>query len=148
MQTSLSRRQRQRRNAGKRRPRGNVAVTIAAVALPLFLFLTLFAVGAAGATFAVAGYTFLAKDLPDPQQALEAIQYAQQTVVYDRTGKVELAKLGSDRRELAVYAEIPPELIDATTSVEDKTFWDNSGFDPRGFVSAAIDTLQGRDRGG
>ncbi|MEI7742153.1 MAG: transglycosylase domain-containing protein [Chloroflexota bacterium] len=148
MQTSLSRRQRQRRNAGKRRPRGNVAVTIAAVALPLFLFLTLFAVGAAGATFAVAGYTFLAKDLPDPQQALEAIQYAQQTVVYDRTGKVELAKLGSDRRELAVYAEIPPELIDATTSVEDKTFWDNSGFDPLGFVSAAIDTLQGRDRGG
>ena len=46
------------------------------------------------------------------------------------------------------FADIPPALIDATTSIEDKTFWENSGFDPAGFVAAAIDTIQGRDRGG
>ncbi|HEY4190041.1 MAG TPA: transglycosylase domain-containing protein, partial [Candidatus Limnocylindrales bacterium] len=34
------------------------------------------------------------------------------------------------------------------TSIEDKTFWENSGFDPAGFIAAAIDTIQGRDRGG
>jgi len=148
MQTSLSRRQRQRRLADRRRPRGSGAVKYAAIALPLFLFTTLLLLGAGGATFAVAGYTFLSKDLPDPKLALEAIQFDQQTAVYDRTGDVLLAKLGSDRRELTVFKDIPPELVDATTSIEDKTFWENSGFDPVGFVSAALDTLNGNDRGG
>ncbi len=148
MQTSLSRRQRQRRRSDQRRPRGNGVIAAVAVALPLFLFMVLLLVGLTGATFAVAGYTYMAKDLPDPQQALEAIKFAQQSKIYDRTGEVLLAKLGSDRRELATYAEIPPEMVDATTAVEDGTFWENSGFDPIGFVSAAIDTLQGNDRGG
>jgi membrane peptidoglycan carboxypeptidase len=119
-----------------------------AVALPLFLFLTLLLLGLAGATTVVAGYSFLSKDLPDPAKALEAIVYDQQTGVYDRTGQVLLARLGSDRRELVGYAEIPPELVDATTAIEDKTFWENAGFDPVGFVSAAVDTLNGNDRGG
>lgn len=148
MQTSLSRRQRQRRLADKRRPRGNGAIAAAALAVPLFLFLTLMLTGIAGATFAIAGYTYMAKDLPDPKQALEAIKFAQQSQIYDRTGQVLLAKLGSDRRELATFDQIPPELLDATTSIEDKTFWENSGFDPLGFVSAAIDTVMGKDRGG
>jgi len=148
MQTSLNRRQRQRREAARRRPRGTGAVKYVALAIPLFLFTTLLLLGAAGATFAVAGYSFLAKDLPDPKRALEAIEYAQQSTVYDRSGKVMLAKLGTDRRELVTYDTVPPELLDATTSIEDKTFWENSGFDPLAFFAAAIDTLQGNDRGG
>ena len=63
-------------------------------------------------------------------------------------GQVQLARLGDDRREVVTFADIPPALIDATTSIEDKTFWENSGFDPAGFIAAAIDTIQGRDRGG
>ncbi len=148
MQTSLARRQRRRRLGDKRRPRGSGAAKYVAVAIPLFLFLTLATIGLVGASTAVAGYSYLSKDLPDPKQALEAIEYDQQTAVYDKTGKVLLARLGSDRRELRKYADIPPTLIDATTAIEDKTFWDNSGFDPIGFVSAAVDTLQGNDRGG
>jgi membrane peptidoglycan carboxypeptidase len=148
MQTSLSRRHRQRRLADRRRPRGSGPVKYAAIALPLFLFATLLMLGAAGATFAVAGYSYLAKDLPDPRSALEAITFDQQSSIYDRTGKVLLAKLGSDRRELTAFKDVPEELVDATTSIEDKTFWENSGFDPVGFMSAAIDTIQGNDRGG
>jgi len=148
MQTSLSRRHRQRRLADRRRPRGSGPVKYAAIALPLFLFATLLMLGAAGATFAVAGYSYLAKDLPDPRSALEAITFDQQSSVYDRTGKVLLAKLGSDRRELTTFKDVPEELVDATTSIEDKTFWENSGFDPVGFMSAAINTIQGNDRGG
>ena len=49
---------------------------------------------------------------------------------------------------MVTFDQIPPALVDATTSVEDKTFWENSGFDPVGFVSAAIDTVNGNDRGG
>src|SRR6186997_219953 len=38
-------------------------------------------------------------------------------------------------------------LLDATTAVEDKTFWDNAGFDPVAIVSAAIGSLRGDSRG-
>jgi len=148
MQTSLSRRQRRRRTAGGRRPRGRGVATAAVIALPLLLFTTLLLVGAAGATASVAAYSYLSKDLEDPKSALDAITFTSQTRVLDRTGDVQLARLGDDRREVVTFDQIPPALVDATTSIEDKTFWDNSGFDPAGFVSAAIDTINGRDRGG
>ena len=96
----------------------------------------------------VAGYTYLAKDLEDPKQALDRLDFTQQTAVYDRTGDFLLAKLGDDRREVVTFDQIPEALVDATTAIEDKTFWDNAGFDPAGFVSAAIDTVNGNDRGG
>ncbi|HYO43560.1 MAG TPA: transglycosylase domain-containing protein [Candidatus Limnocylindrales bacterium] len=148
MQTSLTRRQRRRRLNERRRPRGSGAAKYVAVAIPLIIFTLIALAGVAGATTVVAGYSFLSKDLPDPQKALEAIEYDQQTAVYDRTGKVLLARLGSDRRELVTFDQIPPALVDATTAIEDKTFWENSGFDPLAFVAAAVDTLQGNDRGG
>ncbi len=148
MQTSLSRRQRRRRSAGGRRPRGRGVATAAVIALPLFLFTTLLLVGAAGATASVAAYSYLSKDLEDPKSALDTITFTSQTRILDRTGNVQLARLGDDRREVVTFDQIPPALVDATTSIEDKTFWDNSGFDPAGFISAAIDTLNGKDRGG
>ena len=37
--------------------------------------------------------------------------------------------------------------MDATTSVEDKTFWTNTGFDPLAIVSAALDSVSGQARG-
>ncbi|MEO5964796.1 MAG: transglycosylase domain-containing protein, partial [Candidatus Limnocylindrales bacterium] len=148
MQTSLARRQRRRRLGDKRRPRGSGAAKVAAVALPLILFSLLLLLGATGALASVAGYTYLAKDLADPKQALDQLGFTEQTAIFDRTGVVQLAKLGDDRREVVTFDEIPPTLIDATTSVEDKTFWENSGFDPVGFVAAALDTINGNDRGG
>ena len=45
------------------------------------------------------------------------------------------------------FDEIPPIMIDATTAVEDKTFWSNAGFDPVGIISAGLDTLTGNARG-
>ncbi|HEY5433911.1 MAG TPA: transglycosylase domain-containing protein, partial [Candidatus Limnocylindrales bacterium] len=109
---------------------------------------TLLFSAAAGGTVAIASYAYFSKDLPDPRQALDALVFTQQTKVYDRTGGVLLASLGTDRRVPVTFAQIPPELVDATTTIEDHTFWDNVGFDPAGFVSAAIDTISGRDRGG
>ena len=132
MQTSLSRRQRRRRLNDKRRPRGSGAAKYVALAIPLLMFTTIALLGVAGATTVVAGYSFLAKDLPDPKKTLEAIEFDQQTAVWDRTGEVLLARLGSDRREVVTFDQIPPVLVDATTAIEDKTFWENSGFDPAG----------------
>ncbi len=78
---------------------------------------------------------------------LTNIPFEQQTVVYDRTGKIELARLGDLKRELVTYDQLPGEIIDATTTIEDKDFWTNPGFDPVGIVSAAIDTISGKPRG-
>ncbi len=45
------------------------------------------------------------------------------------------------------FDQISPALVDATTAVEDKTFWSNTGFDPLAIVSAAVDSIRGDSRG-
>ncbi|MBM4407920.1 MAG: hypothetical protein FJ038_04805 [Chloroflexi bacterium] len=146
METSLARRQRHRRNGGKR-PRGGSAARTAAVAFPLFLFGTFLLVGMLGFVGAVGAYAVYAQGLPDPQETLDNIEFEQQTVVFDSSGKVELARFGQQKRALVEYKDLPPILIDATTSIEDKTYWQNAGFDPLAILSAAYDTVRGRARG-
>ncbi|MHB8959034.1 MAG: transglycosylase domain-containing protein [Candidatus Limnocylindrales bacterium] len=146
MRNSLARRQRHRRQGARHRPRGVGVVRSTLVALPIIIFGILVVVGLGAGVAAVSAYQYLAQGLPDPT-TLDTITFTSQTVVYDRTGKVQLAKLGSDRRDVVQYKDVPPALIDATTAAEDKTFWENAGFDPVAFVKATIDTLQGNDRG-
>ena len=148
MQTTLARRQRHRRAIG-RRPRGRNGTVVrrVAIAIPIILLLIGFLTAGAGLVVAVAGYNYYAAGLPDPKATLTTIEYEQQTIVYDRTGKTELARLGSLRRELVDFEDLPGEMLDATTAVEDKDFWQNPGFDPMGIVSAGLDTLSGRPRG-
>jgi peptidoglycan glycosyltransferase len=96
----------------------------------------------------VSAYAYYSRDLLDPKQAFEDLGFDQPSIIYDRTGKVELARLGANKRVLVTFDQIPPEMIDATTAVEDKDFWSNPGFDLGGFISASLDTLQGKPRGG
>jgi membrane peptidoglycan carboxypeptidase len=147
MQTSLARRQRQRRLGAARRPRGGGPARGALIAIPLVLFGTLLLAGMLALVTVVTAYAHYSEGLPDPTAQLANLQFDQQTVIYDRTGKIELARLGDLRRELVTYDQIPPVLIDATTATEDKTFWENAGFDPVGIMSAGFDSLQGRERG-
>jgi membrane peptidoglycan carboxypeptidase len=87
-----------------------------------------------------------ARGLPDPRQ-LSTIQPAQESIIYDRD-MVELARFSAgERREVVEFKAIPAVLLDATTAIEDKTFWTNTGFDPMGIVAAAIDSIRGRARG-
>jgi membrane peptidoglycan carboxypeptidase len=148
MQTSLARRQRHRRTGPARRPRGGSAARRVAIALPLFLFTFLIVIGLLVLVGAVTAYAYYSRDLQDPRVLLSNIVFDQQTILYDRTGKVELARLGELRRELIKYDDIPADLLDATTAIEDKDFWSNPGFDLAGFVAASVDTLNGRPRGG
>ena len=118
----------------------------AAAAMGLILFGALALLGGAGAVLAVTTYAQMSHGLPDPT-ALERIVLPEQSVVYDRTGKVELARFGDFNRQVVTFDQLPPMLVDATTAVEDRSFWDNSGFDPVGIASAGIDALRGRARG-
>ena len=118
-----------------------------AARLAIGLFAVLVALGVLAAAGALGVYLALARELPDPAQ-LERLGFIEETIVYDRTGQVELARFGRNQREVVGFEEIPAYLIDATTAIEDKTFWTNPGFDPIAIVAAAIDTLRGEGRGG
>ena len=65
------------------------------------------------------------------------------------TGPARSSSPGSARSAArsSTFDQIPGEMIDATTAIEDKDFWTNPGFDPVGIVSAGLDTVSGRPRG-
>jgi membrane peptidoglycan carboxypeptidase len=147
MHTSLARRQRHRRALQRRPKAGGSAVRRVLIAIPFVLLLLVVLTAGTGLVFAVGTYNHYAAGLPDPKDALTDLGFEQQTIIYDRTGKVELARLGALKREVVTFDQIPGEMIDATTSIEDKDFWQNAGFDPVGIISAGLDTLSGRPRG-
>src|SRR6478735_2311820 len=89
----------------------------------------------------------LSVGLPDPSQ-LEALTFSEPTVVYDRTGTVELGRFQREERRVVAFGDVPELVLDATTSAEDRTFWTNSGFDAPAILSAAAEGASGaRERG-
>jgi peptidoglycan glycosyltransferase len=148
MQTSLARRQRHRRSLDRERPRGTSPVRLIVVAIPILLFTAFLLIGLAGVVGVAAAYNYYSQGLPDPRDTLSNLTFDQQTIITDRTGKEKLASLGEFKREIVAFEDIPPEMLDATTAIEDKDFWTNPGFDVAGFVSATVDTLSGHPRGG
>ncbi len=147
MQTALQRRQRHRRNGAARRGRGGGSARRAALAIPLLLFSSFLVLGGVGFIGTVSAYAYYSNGLPDPLTLFNSIPFEQPSIVYDRTGNTELARFGVLRRELVGFNDIPGEMIDATTAVEDKDFWTNPGFDIGAVVSAGLDTLSGKPRG-
>jgi peptidoglycan glycosyltransferase len=105
--------------------------------------------GVAAATGATAvTIDYLSQGLPDVNN-FEELDYAQPSVVYDRSGTVELARFQSERRHVVTYEEIPKLVLDATIAVEDRSFWDNEGYDPNAIASAIVALATGGgDRGG
>ena len=137
--------------AGSHRPEGPPRARRRSGGLAVLLPLALFAISLFIALIAYVGtvrvYAKSISDLPDPRN-LDTILLGENSGVFDRTGTVKLADFGTDLRESVGFQEIPSILIDTTTVIEDKTYWQNSGFDPLGFIAAAIDTLGGSGRGG
>ena len=150
MQTSLARRQRHRR-ALQRRPQGHARIDasgeIARSSSSSCFVLIAGLVAGAGASSPSAPTTTTRPACPTPRRRSPNLDFEQQTIIYDRTGKIELARLGELKREVVTFDQLPGEIIDATTAIEDKDFWDNAGFDPIGIVSAGLDTSAGRPRG-
>ena len=116
------------RTAARPRPRRRARpTTVGYLAIIVFLFLA--GVGAILALASVGAYVALTEGLDDPAKLTDYV-CPEETIIYDRTGKIELARFGDAKREVVTFDQIPKVLLDATTAVEDKTFWDNAGFDP------------------
>jgi peptidoglycan glycosyltransferase len=99
-----------------------------------------------GTVGAVAAFSRFAGGLDDPATVLDNPTFSEQSVVTDRNG-VELARFGGEKRDVVAFKDIPPIVVDAQIAIEDKTFWDNAGFDPLAIISAGIDSLRGNSRG-
>ncbi|MFL5681087.1 MAG: transglycosylase domain-containing protein [Chloroflexota bacterium] len=121
--------------------------------LAVLLTLTLAAILVIGGALGVFGVAAIATvgalstDLPDPA-TLEQLTFAQPTVVYDRTGKVQLARFQKEERRVVAYGDVPKLVVDATTTAEDRTFWNNAGFDPAAIVSAVAQSAGGGNERG
>ncbi|GAB4543063.1 MAG: PBP1A family penicillin-binding protein [Anaerolineae bacterium] len=140
----LTRRRRTRRQ--NHRP-GFFAWALRGVATLILLFVLFnasIAMAALGSAFGV--YSYYAKDLPDPHAIETEQEDFETTKIYDRTGQVLLYEVFDPRlgdREYLTLDRIPQHCIDATVALEDKTFWENPGFDPRGIARAFWQNLQG-----
>src|SRR5215203_3768077 len=127
-----------------RSPAATLGAALAAGTLVLAIIVT-GALGAAGIV-AVASITALSADLPDPS-GLATLDFEQPTIVYDREGTTELARFQRTKRTVVDYREVPTLLLDTTIVAEDRTFWENDGFDVTAMVAAAVETVQGNGRG-
>jgi peptidoglycan glycosyltransferase len=147
MQTTLARRQRHRRLGIRQRPRGSSALKRTAIALPFILFVVFASAGALGLLGVAAAYTYYANGLPNPEAALtdSRLRSADDRHRPDRQDRARQARRA--KAPVVTFTELTPEILDATTAIEDKDFWDNPGFDFAGFVSATVDTINGRPRG-
>ena len=58
--------------------------------------------------------TQLEEGLPDPR-SFQDLDFNEETVMYDRKKKVELAKFWEERREVVEFEDIPKIVLDATT---------------------------------
>ena len=134
--------------AGRRRtpPPSSRLPRIAAFVLVTLIAGTGLLAGAAGLT-ATAAVAVLSNDLPDPS-ALGAMTFSQPTRIYDRTGEVQLGTFQREKRRVVAYDDVPRLVLDATTTAEDRTFWDNVGFDPAAIAAAAAENASGESQRG
>ena len=98
-----------------------------------------------GVIFLIGAFAWYSKDLPDPNKIMDR-DLAQSTKIYDRTGQTVLYEVhGEEKRTLVPLDKIPNEVKWATIAVEDKLFYEHSGFSYTGVLRAV---LFGGSRGG
>jgi membrane peptidoglycan carboxypeptidase len=138
-----------RRGTLHRRVRARTRPRTAGWQLPMVGVAGLVIVGAFALVGVVGASTLgvMSAGLPAPTE-LEKLGFDQPTIVYDREGKVELGRFEDERRRVLTYDDIPRMILDATTSAEDRTFWQNAGVDVPALLSAVAENASGSsDRG-
>jgi 1A family penicillin-binding protein len=94
----------------------------------------------------VGAYASLNRDLPSVNQ-ISNRQTFKTAQIYDRNGTMlwEFYDVEGGRRTVVPLSEINQDLIDATLSAEDATFYTNPGFDLRSIARAMIQNFQADD---
>ena len=109
----------------------------------LLIFLTCFILGIIGM---IAFFSYIVANAPEFNA--EALYVTEPTVLLDKDGN-EITKLGTEKRIILDYDEIPEVLIDAIVATEDSKFFEHNGVDWARFLKASFLQLLGKsDAGG
>jgi penicillin-binding protein 1C len=98
---------------------------------------------AGGGLFAIIVIAIFSRDLPDPNKLIDR-QVAQSTKIFDRTGEELLYEIsGDERRTIIQLEDIPDYVPKAVIALEDKTFYEHSGFNYQRLALAVIKAATG-----
>jgi membrane peptidoglycan carboxypeptidase len=141
-----------RRRARRVRARTGVSLVLRWLGIFALVFIGLNLLGMlTGVGTAVSVYAYYAQQLPEPGAITVVEEDFETTKIYDRTGQYLLYEiidpLGGDRTWVEL-ADIPVHLRNATIAIEDKTFYENPGYDLEGILRALWSNLTGRGRQG
>jgi peptidoglycan glycosyltransferase len=127
-----------RRGATKKNPRARALGTFVGIVLGLLLLIPGVALGVGGVV-----YADTAKSLKPRLDKLASYheQAFQTSRIFDRNGTLLYEFVNAGRRDPVALDQISPMLVEATISVEDKTFYDNVGVDYFGLVKAVYRNL-------
>jgi membrane peptidoglycan carboxypeptidase len=96
-------------------------------------------VGFIGSLVAVAGIGYAMVGIPKVDETAEA----QNNVYYWKDGSQMVASGGETNRQIIPLAEIPESMRYAVISQENKTFYQDSGIDPKGIARAVFNMARG-----
>src|SRR5574344_956034 len=82
-----------------------------------------------------------------PTFTKDSLYTKESTVILDSSNN-EIARLGSENREVVSYDELPQVLVDAIVATEDSRFFQHNGFDIARFLKAISGHLEGNDGAG
>ncbi|MBI4213506.1 MAG: PBP1A family penicillin-binding protein [Chloroflexi bacterium] len=124
-----------------RRSSGGRLIAVLLVALALMGALLGLLVSYAAVRAATA-YQQFARDLPSVS-GVDTRPIFKTTRILDRNGRLiyELFDPDQGKRTVVRLAELPPEAINAFVAVEDASFYDNPGIDPRGILRALLQDI-------
>ena len=82
-----------------------------------------------------------------PEFKSELLYKRESSNIYDSKGDL-IASIGTEKRQIVTYDELPQVLIDAIVATEDSRFFEHDGFDIYRFMKAGVGFLKGEDAGG
>ncbi|GBG96790.1 transglycosylase domain-containing protein [Lactococcus termiticola] len=112
-----------------------ITLTSLKVGLILVLSVILLAIAAGGAVF-----YYYAKDAP--KLNINKLESQPSTVVYDKDNNI-VATLGAEQRDTVKTNNIPVQLVNAVTSIEDHRFFNTRGIDPIRIAGAFLHNSKG-----
>lgn len=100
---------------------------------------------AVGSILIIVVFAYFRRDLPDPRN----LAFEQATRFYDRSGEHLLYTVyGEENRTIVEFDQISEHVKNATVALEDKNFYEHSGFSITGITRAAFNNILNRDATG
>lgn len=73
---------------------------------------------------------------------LNTFMMQEPTYIYDSNGGLLIRLRGNQDSSYLAYEEIPTQVVNAFIAVEDRSFWDNPGFDLKGIIRVGVDYIK------